>query len=190
MVGSRSRRDAQRLVLGVDPGVKVTGFGVVARGRDRRLRLLECGAIRTAPGKPLAERLLEIFDGLIGVIERQRPDVMCVEGVFYGRNVRTTVVLGHARGAALLAAARKGLPVVEYPPAEIKNAVVGSGSADKEQVAFMIQKHLALARPPTPADACDGVAAALCYLFREGLEEAVAASAREARGGAGAGAGS
>lgn len=183
MVASRSRRDTPRLVLGVDPGVRVTGFGVVARGRDRRLRLLECGAIRAAPNRPLAERLLEIFEGLIGVIERQRPDVMCVEGVFYGRNVRTTVVLGHARGAALLAAAREGIPVVEYPPAEIKNAVVGSGSAGKEQVAFMVQKHLSLSRPPTPEDACDGVAAALCHLFREDLQEALAANTRETREG-------
>jgi crossover junction endodeoxyribonuclease RuvC len=154
------------IVLGVDPGTQVTGYGVVREADDRAFTLIECGAIRTSARRPLPERLLEIFEGLAGVIERTRPDVLCVEGVFYGRNVRTTLTLGHARGAVMLAASMRGIPVTEYPPAEVKNALVGSGKADKGQVAFMVQKHLSLAEPPSPADAADGVALALCHLFR------------------------
>ncbi|NIR46460.1 MAG: crossover junction endodeoxyribonuclease RuvC, partial [Gemmatimonadetes bacterium] len=85
-----------------------------------------------------------------------RPDVLCVEGVFYGRNVKTTVILGHTRGAVLLAAAALGVPVMEYPPAEVKNSVVGTGRAAKGQVAFMVQRHLSLSEPPAPQDAADG----------------------------------
>jgi crossover junction endodeoxyribonuclease RuvC len=154
------------IVLGVDPGTQITGYGVVACGEDRGPTLVECGAIRPTADTPLAERLLEIFEGVAEVIERTRPDVLCVEGVFYGRNVRTTVILGHARSAVMLAAAIRRLPVVEYAPAEVKNAVVGTGKARKDQVAFMVQKHLSLAEAPTPADAADGVAIALCHLFR------------------------
>lgn len=154
------------IVLGVDPGTLITGYGVVARREDQSPALLECGAIRPTADTPLAERLLEIFEGVAEVIERTRPDVLCVEGVFYGRNVHTTVILGHARSAVMLAAAARRVPVVEYAPAEVKNAVVGTGKARKDQVAFMVQKHLALAEAPTPADAADGVAVALCHLFR------------------------
>ena len=167
------------IVLGVDPGTQVTGYGVVAEDDARKLGLIECGAIRPAPGRPLAERLLEIFEGVSEVIERTRPDALSVEGVFYGQNVRTTVVLGHARGVVLLAAAARRLSVAEYPPAEIKNAVVGSGVAAKGQVAFMVQQHLGLKAPPAPADAADGVAAALCHLFMQrGTRQDVAAGGR------------
>lgn len=169
------------IVLGVDPGTRATGYGIVAVGDDHDLTLLECGAIRPNPGDPLAQRLLDIFEGMAKVIERNRPDVMSVEGVFYGQNVRTTVVLGHARGAVLLAAATRSIQVAEYPPAEIKNCVVGTGAARKEQVAFMVQRHLGLQQPPSPPDAADGVAAALCHLFNNGVT--VAGGSR--RGGVG-----
>ncbi len=172
------------IVLGVDPGTEVTGYGVVADGEDRGPALIECGAIRPSRRRPLAERLKEIFEGVTAVIDRQRPDVLCVEGVFHGRNVRTTVVMGHARGAVLLAAATRGIPVAEYPPAQVKNAVVGSGRADKNQVAFMVQKHLSLSAPPAPADAADGVALALCHLFQVGHDRRPGAS-RSRRGGVG-----
>ncbi len=164
------------IVLGVDPGTRVTGYGVVAEAEDRRLRLVECGAVRPSAGRPLAERLLEVFEGVTAVIERARPDVLCVEGVFYGRNVRTALVLGQARGAVLLAAAQGGIPVAEYPPAEVKSTVAGTGRAGKDQLAFMVQEHLGLERPPTPEDAADGVALALCHLFHCRL-------GRRARGG-------
>ncbi|NIR45158.1 MAG: crossover junction endodeoxyribonuclease RuvC [Gemmatimonadetes bacterium] len=157
------------IVLGVDPGATVTGYGVVAAG-GAPAALIECGAIRPRAGGPLAERLLEIFQGLTEVIDRVRPDVVCVEGVFYGRNARTTVILGHARGAVLLAAAARTIPVVEYPPAEVKSLIVGTGVASKEQVAFMVQKHLSLADVPEPEDAADGVAVALCHVFHDAVD--------------------
>jgi crossover junction endodeoxyribonuclease RuvC len=167
------------IVLGVDPGTQVTGYGVVAEGDGGDPGLVECGAIRPAPGRPLSERLLEIFKGVSAVIERTHPDVLCVEGVFYGRNVRTTVILGHARSVVMLAAALHKIPVAEYPPAEVKSAVVGTGRAEKDQVAFMVQKHLSLAEPPAPMDAADGVALALCHVFRSRPER------RHVRGGGG-----
>jgi crossover junction endodeoxyribonuclease RuvC len=168
------------IVLGVDPGTGVTGYGVVSAA-DRSPTLIECGAIRPTAGRPLAERLLEIFDGLTAVIDRTRPDVLCVEGVFYGRNVQTTLVLGHARGAALLSAAARGIPVTEYTPAEVKNVVVGTGSASKEQVAFMVQKHLSLEEPPTPQDAADGVALALCHIYQSRVESRAGGVRRHSR---------
>jgi crossover junction endodeoxyribonuclease RuvC len=151
-------------VLGVDPGTAATGYGVVVRGDGGAASLTECGVIRTDAARPLQERLLQIHDGLSDVLERHAPDVVAVEGVFYGKNVRTTVLLGHARGAVLLAAARHGREVADYSPAEIKNAVVGTGQATKSQVQFMVKKLLRLKEPPSPADAADGVAVALCHL--------------------------
>ncbi len=178
------RRDgAYMIVLGVDPGSRVTGYGVVATDNNGGLALVECGVIRTSVDEPLAERLLEILEGVGVVIERTRPDVLCVEGVFYGQNAHTALVLGHAHAAVMLAAATRGIPVTEYPPAQIKNAVVGTGRAGKEQVAFMVEKHLSLDGPPTPADAADGVAIALCHLFNPGVRVRADATAR--RGGVG-----
>ena len=150
-----------RLVLGIDPGTAVTGYGVVALD-GRTTTLVECGVIRTAPKDALPARLRDIHDGVRELIQRHRPDTMAVEDVFYARNVRTTVVLGHARGVILLAAEHAGLVIREYPPAEIKKAIAGRGSATKEQVQFMVTKLLRLKHAPEPADAADGVAAALC----------------------------
>lgn len=151
------------IVLGVDPGAAATGYGVVDRKAGGAVSLLECGVIRTNAARPMPERLKEIHLGVAEVIERHKPDIMAVEGVFYGRNVRTTVILGHARGSILLAATLRDIPVAEYSPAEIKNAVVGTGRATKEQVQFMIKQLLRLKNPPQPSDAADGVAVALCH---------------------------
>lgn len=153
-------------MLGVDPGTAVTGYGVVARGSDGALSLLECGVIRTEARAPLPERLRDIYEGIVEVMSRHEPSTVAVEGVFYSKNVRTSVVLGHARGAILLAAALRDLEVMEYPPAEVKSAVAGTGQATKEQVAFMVQRLLKLREPPRPHDASDGVAVALCHCFR------------------------
>lgn len=150
-------------MLGIDPGTAVTGYGVVARTNGGDVRLRECGIIRTSADTPLAERLREIYDATAALIERHRPDVLSVEEVFQGKNVRSALRLGHARGAILLAAAHAELLVAEYAPREIKKAVVGSGNASKEQVGYMVQKRLGLGSAPTPPDAADGVAAALCH---------------------------
>ena len=151
------------IVLGVDPGTAATGYGVVARARDGAVSLLECGVIRTDARSPLPLRLKTIYEGLGEVLGRHTPTHMAVEGVFYAKNVRTTIVLGHARGVALLAGTMNGLDVAEYSPAEIKNAVTGTGRATKEQVQFMVQRLLRLKEPPRPNDAADGVAVALCH---------------------------
>jgi crossover junction endodeoxyribonuclease RuvC len=151
-------------VLGVDPGTAATGYGVVVERDGGAATLVECGVIRTRASDRLAERLLEISEGLTDVLTRHTPDVVAVEGVFYGKNVKTTVLLGHTRGAILLTAAMHGAEVVGYSPAEIKNATVGTGGATKEQVQFMVKKLLRLKEVPSPADAADGVAVALCHL--------------------------
>jgi crossover junction endodeoxyribonuclease RuvC len=151
-------------VLGIDPGAAVVGFGVVERlgSAGRPVRLLECGVVRTTAGEPLADRLRVIHDGLAELLARHRPDVLAVEDIFYATNVRTTVVLGHARGVILLAGAQAGVPVAEYAP-----ALVGRGAARKPQVGYMVAKLLQLAAPPTPADAADAVAVALTHLLLE-----------------------
>jgi crossover junction endodeoxyribonuclease RuvC len=158
------------IVLGVDPGTAITGYGVV-RGERGSSTLVECGVIRTDPRAELSARLAEIFDGVSELIERHRPDRMAVENAFYSRNVHTTLVLGHARGVILLAGARAGVAVHEYAPAAIKKAVVGAGAATKTQVQYMTARLLRLRTSPSPADAADGVAAALTCLLDAGITQ-------------------
>ncbi len=156
MITSRPRR-----VLGIDPGTAVTGYGVVDYD-GRTPVLLECGVIRTNAKDALASRLHNIHAGISELILRHQPDAVAVEDVFYAKNVRTTIVLGHARGVILLAAQQAALTIHEFPPAEIKKAITGTGAATKQQVQFMVMKLLRLKTAPQPADAADGVAAALC----------------------------
>jgi crossover junction endodeoxyribonuclease RuvC len=153
------------IVLGIDPGTATTGYGVVKGDRLGLIALIECGVIRTRARDSLPARLREIYDGVTELITRHRPDALCVEDVFYAKNVRTTVVLGHARGVILLAGQQADLTVLELPPAEIKKAVVGSGAASKEQVQFMLARLLRLKAVPQPSDAADGVAAALACVM-------------------------
>lgn len=130
---------------------------------------MECGVVRTRARDPLAARLREIHDGVRELIARHKPDVLAVEDVFYARNARTTIALGHARGVVLLAGAEAGIQIFEFTPAEIKKAIVGTGAAAKEQVQFMLMRLLHLRTPPSPSDAADGVAAALTCVMREHL---------------------
>jgi len=153
------------IVLGVDPGTAATGYGVVSGEPFGSLALIECGVIRTAPRDALPARLLELYEAIGEVIARHRPRALAIEDVFYAKNVRTTVVLGHARGVILLAAEQARLAIHEYPPAEIKKAVVGTGAATKEQVQYMVARLLRLKHAPQPADAADGAAAALAHLM-------------------------
>ena len=152
------------IVLGIDPGTASTGYGVVKGDGLGLVSLVECGVIRTRSRERLATRLLEIYEGVSELIARHRPDALSVEDVFYAKNVRTTVVLGHARGVVLLAGEQAKITIAELPPAEIKKAVVGTGVATKEQVQFMLTRLLKLKSVPQPSDAADGVAAALAYL--------------------------
>ena len=151
------------LILGIDPGTAVTGYGVVAKASGSAVSLVECGVVRTSSGEALAVRIREIYQEIAALISRHEPTVVVVEDVFQGKNVRSALTLGHARGAILLAGALREIVIAEYTPREIKKAVVGNGNATKDQVAFMVQQQLRLKTVPTPADAADGVAAALCY---------------------------
>lgn len=155
-------------MLGVDPGTAVLGYGVVTTcvATATRITLVECGVIRTRADQSLAVRLAVIFDGITELLERHRPDAIAVEGLFHGRNARSALVLGHARGVVLLAATRAGLAVAEISPAEVKRAVTGTGAATKPQVGAMVMRLLRLAAAPTPADAADGVAIALTHVLR------------------------
>jgi crossover junction endodeoxyribonuclease RuvC len=152
-----------RLVLGIDPGTAVTGYGVVARRPGGALTLIECGVIRTAAGEPLARRIRDVFEGVSDLLERHRPHAVAVEDVFQGKNVRSALTLGHARGAILLAVSLREIPLSEYTAPEVKQAVVGHGRATKEQVAYMVMRQLRLRAAPSPHDAADGVAVALCH---------------------------
>ncbi len=151
------------IVLGIDPGTQATGYGVVSRRDARSYSLLECGVIRTSASTPLALRIREIYEGIEEILDRYQPDVLSVERVFQGKNVKSALTLGHARGVVLLAAALRNVEIAEYSPRQIKKAVVGTGGAEKSQVAFMVQQMLRLRTPPKPHDAADGVAAALCH---------------------------
>jgi len=154
-------------VLGVDPGTATTGYGVVEADAGRPGHLLECGVLRTAAGAALGDRLVTLHAGMRELVAQHRPDLVAIEGIFYARNVRTSLVLSHARGVLLLAAAEAGVPVEELSPAAVKKAVVGRGRATKAQIGFMVQQLLRLRRAPQPADAADGVAIALaCLLTR------------------------
>jgi crossover junction endodeoxyribonuclease RuvC len=152
-------------VLGIDPGTAVLGYGVVESGPSLHPKLVECGTLTTSPGDSLPARLRIIHDGTTTLLARHGPDALAVESAFYGRNVRTTVVLSHARGVILLAAEQRGVPVAEYSPAQVKKTVVGRGAALKPQVGYMVMQLLRLKAAPQPSDAADGVAIALAHLL-------------------------
>ncbi len=148
-------------VLGVDPGSRVTGFGVV-EFKNRHLHYIDCGRIRVAD-QPFAIRLQSIFKELSAVIREHRPQVMAVEKVFVAHNPQSALILGHARGAAVVAATNEHIDVVEYTALQVKQAVVGNGKADKVQVQHMIRVLLGLRQTP-PNDAADALACGICHL--------------------------
>ena len=152
-------------VLGIDPGTAVLGYGVVESGAGRQPRLIECGTLTTQARDPLASRLRILYDGTGALLDRHQPDAMAVESAFYGRNVRTTVVLSHARGVILLAGEQAGVAIAEYSPALVKKSIVGRGAALTPQVGYMVMQLLRLKSAPAPSDAADGVAVALTHLI-------------------------
>jgi crossover junction endodeoxyribonuclease RuvC len=154
------------IVLGVDPGTAATGYGVVERVEGGPYRLIECGVVRPPATAALPGKLDAIFAEIEALLTRHRPDVLAVETVFVANNPRSALILGHARGVVLLAGARCGVRVAEYAPRDVKAAVVGAGSATKEQIALMVTKLLRLKTAPKPADAADGVAIALTHCLR------------------------
>ena len=149
-------------VFGIDPGSQRTGYGCVDTSGPRH-RLIASGAIATPVSAAFPEKLLAIHSALTTVLDRCRPDCVAIENLFFAANVRSALKLGHARGVAMLAAVEAGLPVFEYTPAEIKRAVVGYGQAEKAQVQQMIKLLLGLDAIPSPHDAADALAVAICH---------------------------
>ena len=150
-------------IVGIDPGSERTGYGCVETD-GRRHRLVTCGAITAAAGDAFPARLARIHRELAALLAKTRPDCVAVESIFHAVNARSALKLGHARGVALLAAVEAGCTIVEYTPAEVKRAVVGYGRADKRQVQQMIKLLLGLTQPPTPYDASDALAVAICHV--------------------------
>ncbi len=150
-------------IFGIDPGSDRTGYGCVEHIGGRHV-LVICGSLAGPSHAAFPDKLKAIHSGLAALLSRHRPDCVAVENIFYARNVRSALKLGHARGVALLAASEAGLPVVEYAPAEIKRAVVGYGRAEKHQVQQMVKLLLGLDAPPSPHDVADALAVAICHL--------------------------
>ena len=160
-------------VLGIDPGLSVTGYGVIV-SRGDRLQAVAAGALRTSVGSPDAARLGELFADLEKLLAEFRPTEMAMEQVFVNRNLQTATAVGRASGVILLAAERAGVPVFEYTPSAVKLAVTGSGDAPKDRVQALVARRLGLSAAPEPADAADALAVALCHLQSAGLRRAVA----------------
>jgi len=160
-------------VLGIDPGLSVTGYGVIV-SRGERLQAVAAGALRTSPSSPDGVRLAELFADLEKILAEYRPAEVAVEQVFVNRNLQTATAVGRASGVILLAAERAGVPVFEYTPSAVKLAVTGSGDAPKDRVQALVARRLGLSAAPEPADAADALAVALCHLQSAGLRRAVA----------------
>lgn len=154
-------------ILGIDPGTATTGFGLLETdgpGTAGAVRLVEFGVIRTTPTTPMPVRLREIHEALTGLIRDLEPDVAVVEELYFSANVSTAITVGQARGVILLTAAQAGIPVYEYAPNKVKQAVTGDGAADKRQMQDMLRIVLRLTEIPRPDDAADAVAAALAHI--------------------------
>ncbi len=149
-------------IFGIDPGSERTGYGCVETVGSRH-QIITCGAIRTSASASFPEKLLQIHAGLVTLIAECQPDCVAIENLFHAVNASSALKLGHARGVAMLAAVQANLPVFEYTPAEVKRAVVGYGRAEKQQVQHMVKLILGLATIPTPHDASDALAIAICH---------------------------
>jgi crossover junction endodeoxyribonuclease RuvC len=160
-------------VIGIDPGIATTGYGIVERDVGG-CRALSVGVVRTTGDRAHEQRLLELNRSLCELMDRWKPDAAAVERLFFNANVRTAMAVGQASGVALSAAAQLKVPVTTYTPTEVKSSVVGAGAASKKQVGAMVARLLGLAVAPTPPDAADACALALCHLARAGLRRAIA----------------
>jgi len=159
-------------VLGIDPGLSTTGYAVVGQ-QAGRLRPEVAGALRTSPEQPIPQRLAELYHDVRTLIDDFSPEEMALEQVFVNRNLQTATSVGRASGVILLAAAEAGVPVFEYTPSAVKMAVCGVGDAPKAQVAAVVAMRLGLEQAPSPADAADALAIALCHLQSSSLRRAV-----------------
>lgn len=164
-------------VIGIDPGLATTGYGVVER-RGGGLSPVALGVLRTPPGRPEAERLQTLRAELAAIVAHHRPEVAAVERLFFNANVKTAMAVGRASGIVLLTCAERSIPVTHYTPTEVKQSVVGVGDATKSQVQAMVAALLGLQEPPRSPDTADAGALAICHLNRQGLRRAVARASR------------
>ncbi len=154
-------------IMGVDPGIAITGYGIVDYTKDR-FQVLDFGAIVTESKYALSIRLQQLFNQLRTILLTHEPEQFALEQLFFNKNVRTALVVGHARGVAMLCAAQAGLAVHEYTPLQVKQAVVGEGRAEKRQVQYMVRLLLSLREIPKPDDVADALAVAMCHAYRMG----------------------
>ncbi|MGN1030029.1 MAG: crossover junction endodeoxyribonuclease RuvC [Butyricicoccaceae bacterium] len=150
------------IILGIDPGYAIVGYGVV-RCEHGRFTHIQHGAIRTPAGLPLHLRLKEIYDDMLTLLDTFHPDAVAIEELFFNTNITTGIAVGHARGVILLACAQRGIQPAEYTPSQVKQAVVGYGKAEKRQVMELTRGILGLSRMPKPDDAADALAIAVCH---------------------------
>lgn len=164
---TNAKSDGKMTILGIDPGYATVGFGAVRYERGR-FQLLKYGAIKTAPGRPISQRLKEIYHDMGELIAAFQPDAIAIEELFFNTNVTTGIHVGHARGVIVLACAEAGYDPAEYTPLEVKQAVVGYGRAEKRQVMEMTRVLLNLDHIPRPDDAADALAIAICHAHTAG----------------------
>ena len=167
--------------FGIDPGSERTGYGCIDSAAGRH-RLGACGTLAPPSRATFPEKLLMIHEGLLALLREQQPECVAVESIFFAKNVRSALKLGHARGVALLAASQAGLPVIEYSPAEIKRSVVGYGRAEKGQIQGMTRLLLGLDTVPSPHDVADALAVAICHVHA--TTSTLAVASRSAPAGA------
>ena len=149
-------------ILGIDPGIAIVGFGLIESDRGA-MRMLQYGAVTTEAGLPLATRLVQIEDDMRALIQQLRPDEIAIEELFFSKNITTGIAVAHGRGVVLCTAERLGVPIFEYTPMQVKQAVVGYGLAEKRQVMDMTKRLLKLKAVPKPDDAADALAIAICH---------------------------
>ena len=149
-------------ILGIDPGIAIVGFGLIESDRGN-MRMLQYGAVTTEAGLPLATRLVQIEDDMRALIQQLRPDEIAIEELFFSKNITTGIAVAHGRGVVLCTAERLGIPIFEYTPMQVKQAVVGYGLAEKRQVMDMTRRLLKLKAVPKPDDAADALAIAICH---------------------------
>ena len=154
------------LVIGIDPGTAITGYGLVREAENGKITVVDYGVIQTPATMPMPQRLLHLYQELKNITLLHRPDSGAVEKLFFQKNVRTAISVGQGRGVAILALAEADMPIAEYTPLEIKQAIAGYGGADKAQMQYMIKSLLSLDEIPKPDDAADALAVAVCHIHQ------------------------
>lgn len=151
------------IILGIDPGTAITGYGVVQTDRTGKLQVIGCGVIRTPAKHKMDSRLLTIYKDVETLLSEYKPQCLAIEELFFNRNVSTALTVGQARGVIILAAAHRKIPVFEYTPLQVKQAVTGMGRAPKDQVGYMVKLLLGLQEVPKPDDVADALAVGICH---------------------------